>query len=522
MPAAYDRTTGKRLYYRLAENNKTGGWDVAASEKFFFNAGNTYELSSGDTLSSVRGVSVFDDQRLFTLGRIATKLHVFDLAGARITEEERKDRRGNPVIHRTFEIDEIGALKMDVGDVLIKAGPRIYVGAEDRILAIDPPSDDGDGAIAWEAKIKGTPARLVAAADRLLVTTDEGAIYCFGPDATLPRQHQHNPVLPERDEPMGQMAEAILAVTPDHGGYCVAWGIGSGRLVSELVASSELRVIAVDPDAARVAAFRDEMIAADWYGERVEAVVGDAITAALPPYLATLMVAEDPASLDALLSPAALASVFESLRPYGGMASFKASEDQYRRLAALVEAADLPGARLRREGELAIIERSGPLPGSANWTHEHADASNTRVSRDERVKVPLGMLWFGGPSHRDVLPRHGHGPQPQVIDGRLIIEGADMLRAVDIYTGRKLWQRDFPGIGYLYNNVAHQPGANGIGTNYVSTSDGIYVAYGERGLRLDPQTGDTMAEFTLPAADDPDEPATWGYINVIDDYLIAG
>ena len=34
-----------------------------------------------------------------------------------------------------------------------------------------------------------------------------------------------------------------------------------------------------------------------------------------------------------------------------------------------------------------------------------------------------------------------------------------------------------PGIGALYDNTAHQPGANASGTNYIATPTGIYVAY---------------------------------------------
>ena len=43
----------------------------------------------------------------------------------------------------------------------------------------------------------------------------------------------------------------------------------------------------------------------------------------------------------------------------------------------------------------------------------------------------------------DVLPRHGHGPGEQVIDGRLIIQGINSLSARDVYTGRVLWKREF-------------------------------------------------------------------------------
>ena len=63
------------------------------------------------------------------------------------------------------------------------------------------------------------------------------------------------------------------------------------------------------------------------------------------------------------------------------------------------------------------------------------------------MRTPLGLLWFGAPSHDGILPRHGHGPQPQVVGGRLFIEGVDVLRAVDVYTGRLLWEASLPGVG---------------------------------------------------------------------------
>jgi outer membrane protein assembly factor BamB len=175
-----------------------------------------------------------------------------------------------------------------------------------------------------------------------------------------------------------------------------------------------------------------------------------------------------------------------------------------------------------------LLSREGALPGAANWTHEHADAANTRVSPDQLVKAPLGLLWFGGPSHQGVLPRHGHGPQPQVIDGRLIIEGADMLRAVDIYTGRRLWETRLPGVGQDFDELWHQPGANASGTNYISTADGIYVAYGNKCMRLDPTTGTVKNEFHLPpllAAQGQGmrgDNLRWSYINVAGDYLVTG
>ncbi|MEK7996051.1 MAG: PQQ-binding-like beta-propeller repeat protein, partial [Planctomycetota bacterium] len=163
------------------------------------------------------------------------------------------------------------------------------------------------------------------------------------------------------------------------------------------------------------------------------------------------------------------------------------------------------------------VTRAGALPDSADWTHQYADSANTVMSRDKRVKAPLGLLWFGGPSNDKVLPRHGHGPSPHVVDGRLFIEGRNMLRAVDVYTGRLLWEREFQDLGEYYDNTSHQPGANEIGSNYVSVSDAVYVVYGDTIHVLDPATGKTTKEFSMPGEDKPH----WGTILVWEDLLIG-
>src|SRR5207248_2967617 len=156
------------------------------------------------------------------------------------------------------------------------------------------------------------------------------------------------------------------------------------------------------------------------------------------------------------------------------------------------------GVELAQDKSVVTLRRAGAPPGAGNWTHEHGDAANTRVAKDQLVKAPLGLLWFGGPSHEGILPRHGHGPQPQVIEGRCIIEGVDLLRAIDIYTGRLLWETKLPGIGFFYNNLLHQPGANASGGNFVCTPDAIYAVHGQYCKVLDPATGKVVREFTLP------------------------
>ena len=113
----------------------------------------------------------------------------------------------------------------------------------------------------------------------------------------------------------------------------------------------------------------------------------------------------------------------------------------------------------------------------------------------------------------------GNGELPCV--GRLVIEQVAGLRSVGIYTGRILWEAPVAGLGSYYNNTSHQYGANGTGTNYISTSEAIYVRYLRECLRLDPATGRPLPSIPLPAVAAGGE-TIWGYLNVVNDYLVGG
>jgi outer membrane protein assembly factor BamB len=302
-------------------------------------------------------------------------------------------------------------------------------------------------------------------------------------------------------------------------------------VAEELVRHTRLNVIVVEPDEGRVAAWRERFADSSPPGARLAVHAGDPLTFRLPPYLASLMVIENPAAVGFRQTAAWVERVYQSLRPYGGVACLQLDDAGQAALSDAVSRAQLAGAAVQRAGRYVLLRRNGSLPGAGNWTHQNGDAGNTLVSDDQLVTLPLGLLWFGGPSNAKILPRHGHGPMPQVIDGRLLIEGPDLLRAVDIYTGRLLWEHKLKDLGVFYNNTAHQPGAGAIGGNYASAADGIYVAYGRKALRLDPASGRTVAEFQLPPHRDAELPPAatadrqrpyWGYISVFQDLLLAG
>ncbi len=509
IPACYDRRTGKLLHFRLADDSKYGGGtDVVVAANFFVNGTGAFDLATGKFLGGVGDHPVLTGDLLYTC--TPTELRTYDVVQGRNILSGTNTWRPS----LTVPFPEVQALTA--------AGSRLYAAAAGKVFAVERPRTAGKPRIVWQADVEGHPVHLLAADGRLFVSTLEGRLYCFGPDADEPLTHP----LPVADETAPDdwpdKARDLLSRAGVRAGYCIAWGVGSGRLITELIHQSHLHIIAVEPDADKAEAFRVEMSKAGFYGDRVAVVLASPETVQLPQYLAELMVSEDLGSAGVVVGAGFLGKAFASLRPYGGAAFLPLGAEDQAQFTHLVGAENLANAKVRTAGEWMVLSREGPLPGAADWTHEHADAANTRVSRDQIVRAPLGMLWFGGPSHDGILPRHGHGPQPQIVGGRLFIEGVDFLRAVDVYTGRLLWESSLPGLGIAYDNAFHQPGANAGGSNYVSTTDGIYIAYKTSCVRLDPATGVKTDSFAMPAFPNERSRPDWDWLTVAGDVLIGG
>ena len=508
VPACFDRKTGKLLHYLLADNSKRGGgYKVAGIGSIFINGGSAFDLATGKHLGVLVTRPVLTSDTIYGFSKDVVRS--YDLKGADVTPTN-------------WKIQDTGSFDVKDGRSLIKAGSKLYVGAPNKLFSVALPLPKASWPdVTWEYSLPGTPTTIIAADDRLFVVTLEGRILCFGKESVEPIIHPM-PHLPVKNDQWTKIAIAILDATKARDGYCVCWGVGSGRLITALARRSKLHIIAIEPDAAKVKGMRETLIASEFYGERIAIIHADPMKVQLPPYLATLMISEDLKAAGVPLDAEFAKKAFQSLRPYGGMACWSIPLDQEKAFVEAVGEAKLAKGALKPSAAGTLLVREGALPGADNWTHEHADAANTRVSKDELVKAPLGMLWFGGPTNEGILPRHGHGPQPQVIDGRLIIEGVNKLRAIDIYTGRLLWEAPLNGLGTFFDNLSHQPGANAAGTNYISMPDAIYVAYRNGCLRIDPTTGKRMGEFKMPEVGAKKVVPRWGYINVIGDYLIGG
>ena len=511
--AGFDRATGALKYFEMEANNRHGGYRVSAMGKCFFNPNAVFDLETGNRLGDMPANVAVTEDTVFAANKKGIRAYDF----TQLTIKEQQDSKGRK--SRAQEMPLRWQLEADATD-LIAAEQRVYACKPNEVFAVDAPKRAGEAKVSWRAPIEGVPRTLLAADGKLFVATEEGRIYCFGKAKGDPVTHDRaSSASPAADPKWTTAAKEIVEATGVREGYGLVFDMHSAGFLIELARQTDLRLVAVESRPENVAAIRQGLAEAPGLAGRISVLGGTAVSLDGPPYFASLIVCgPDAAPRDA----ASVQALFPMLRPYGGVACFPLHPNERTAFEEAVEAAGLSSHEVARAGELTLLKRVGSLPGAADWTHQYGDVANTVVSRDDLVRPPLGMLWFGGSSNVDILPRHGHGPSEQVVDGRLFIEGPDVLRALDVYTGRVLWEKPLAGLGAPYDNTGHQPGADARGGNYVSVHDGIYVVYGAQCLRLAPDTGEMLNTFSLPVPEGASETPAWGYIGIWEDLLIAG
>ena len=518
VPASFDLATGELNYFHLGENKRSGNYATAAGDNLFFNAGKVYDTATGHASFNLPNskLPIISNGTIFCGG---DKLSAYDVASPDIKESlDRKGRKTSSMsLKRLWKTD-------DQYEIWVKADNRLYGSQSGKqIAALELDSKTGKPSVIWKQSFTEEVCSMIVADGRLIVSTVDGGIHCYSSESTKQPVVRNKALVkePSNNQIHQKTVKQIIDQFKVTNGYCLVYGLKDGLWLTELARQTQLEIIAVESNSATVSLARIHLDQLSLYGSRISIHEIDSVQFNVSPYLASLIVSENVPTSGIDQGVPFVSKVFQALRPYGGVAVFQLSDDQHADFETAVRNAKLQNAEISRSGNQSVLKRVGPLPGSGDWTHQYADVSNTAVSKDFLVKAPLGVLWFGGSTNETILPRHGHGPTEQVVGGRLFIEGTDSMRAVDVYTGRVLWETQLPDVGKYFNNTSHQPGANSLGSNYASVDDGVYIAYGNKGVRLDNQTGKILAEFKLPADEDSDSPE-WGYIGIWKNLLIVG
>ena len=536
VPAVLDRLTGALKHFELNAGGKGNGGSFVAAEssRYFVHT----------RLSGTRAFSMEDGMKQdFTPNRPV----LFD--GCVISAEQ--DSNSTNKIRCFNEADQIAwEIVADGTGDLIRAGDELLAVGGGNLTRIQWSHKKDSASIIDAIRVPEDARRILVANEMLILVTDSGLIQAYGPpvqDHLLAQDFNEkldpldrSPTLTDTD-----VAERLLdrlENSNQNTGYAIWFGGADTEDLKFFVLNSQYdQVMVVDSREPVVHQLRCWLDERELHG-RVTVHCSDPKEFRPPSYIASSVVFfADP---DERINFQLLQGAYQSVRPYGGtflLPRFKLDSLSSHELKQLES---LEQAKVSQEHEGIVLTKSGRLPGSADWTHQYGDVGNTIKSDDSRVKLPLGVLWFGGTSHLDVLPRHGHGPSEQVVGGRLFIQGIDCLSARDVYTGRLLWKKTFEDLGTYdvyydatfeetplnpkYNQV-HIPGANGRGTNYVVTEDRVYLAAQDRCHVLDSVTGKTLFDIELPSqeaiSDNPDTGSNrpqWGYLAVYRDVLIGG
>jgi len=493
-PAAFDRRDGRLLFETSFGKNVGGTYSLLAGGHVYTGTEQmvAFDQASRDLFASFPARKMIVTEQRFYM---ATDTHLIAM-----------DRKSKATLWKT---------PSTCAEELILAGGVLFAGGTDRVAAIA--ADTGE--TVWFGDVEGAAKGLAVAGGRLLVSTDRGLIYSFAPQGPAVPATIDEPAVeqPFATAPHGDLfaraAETILQQTGIQRGFCLVYGCETGQLAWELARRTELMIYAVSPDAEKVAAAQAALDAAGLHGSRV--CVEQWPLEALPyaDYFANLVISET-----AVLTgqwPGNPADLVRMVKPLGGTIMIGQPDAAPAGVAPLsAETARgwlaqpaLAGGQLVEAGGIWTRFVRGPLAGAGNWTHLYANPGNTACGDDQIVKPPLGMLWFGNPGPGEMPNRHVRAASPLAYDGRLFVQGENVVMAYDIYNGLRLWRRELPG--------AYRPNASHDGSNLAVCGKGLLVAIADRCLLLDLESGETVREFSAPPPKPGGSPGNfrrWGYV----------
>jgi outer membrane protein assembly factor BamB len=538
MPAAFDRQTGKFLFYASPGAKRGGTWALIDNDKLISGVdysgtphkvtydaktgrrqGEAFAWFPGTDMVLTREVSyVLAKDRIYAINR--SKYMAAVIKANKLTKEYKQlASRLSSLRSKLKSVDEKAnkKIKLQINDLtrkiasinkeekqlkdssyewsyskrglrsLILAGDFLFTGGEGFVAGVDSKT----GKEVWNSDVDGVAVGLAASNGHLVVSSDKGPIYCFGETNVASVKNIESKVKsdPYPNDSLTETYKAaaikILAESEIRKGYALVLDCGEGRLAYELVKRTELKIVGLEKDPEKLAIARENLEAAGLLGKRV--VVEPWDTASLPDYFANLIVSDN--MLTTGRTEGTREQVRRILRPWGGAACLS----------------------FHREGE--VVWRKfvrGPLKGTGAWTQQFSDPQNTACSEDDLVYGPLGILWFGGPGPQGMVERHACAQSPVSMNGRLFMQGEELIMAVDAFNGTLLWKREIPGAVRV--KVKADSG------NMVVTENGLYVAAYNKCYRLNPETGETMREYKIPPSSDS-SPSRWGYISVVNNVL---
>ena len=498
VPAAYDRHTGRFMYYEPAINLRNGGsWATVAGDLFFsqkHGGGPDIDIQIGES-----NPRPGDGMLAFSIASCEKELELPDKHRVIVDRDVLYASGGDEIQAIDLKAwrekkDLTGCIKWSVPlgrtYCLALADTVLLAGGSGSLTAFDT----GSGKQIWNWEVDGQVRGLAFASGHLVAATEKGRLYGF--------EHREIavPALSLKERPSWKVgfsgkqisvAESIVKSTGVTSGYGIVIGETDSRLAMALATQTDLQLISVVRGADIAEAERNRLLTTGLYGTRI--VVHDLESPEqLPysPYFASLVVVTGNA--DGLPGK----ELYRVLRPCGGVMVFPGLKSSAAK--RLMKKAGIPRSETSSSGGWTIVR--GKLPDAGEWRHQWADGGRTGVSDEGRVRLPLDVLWFGGPGPDRMMSRHWGTSTPLSVDGRVFITGQHHLITIDAYTGRELWVSELSGAG--------RKGAVWNSANFVADDDSLYVTIGSSCHRLSQATGKTEAVYGTPETLEESDAAT--------------
>ena len=366
--------------------------------------------------------------------------------------------------------------------------------------------EDLDPRVEYEYRILGEPVGNKAQFSPLY-RFDATFFYTASTDLPILQDHP-------ADSSIQAVAERILSDTGISQGYCIVLGAETGDLALELIRASELEIVILERDAAKVSKIRRYLDSAGVYG--VRATVQHLESENLPhgAYLANLVVSESMA-LSGRPPSVSFEEAYRIARPAGGILYLGSNQSGPETMSQLKNwVADNLESRVQfsqTSGTWMALRRT-ELDGAGDWSHQYASPDNSACSKDELVQGDLGVLWWGDPGPRPMPDRGGRNPAPLSVNGRMYVQGNRILFGMDAYNGTVLWSKSIPEIRRA--NVPRDS------SNMVANDNFLYIIQGRYCLGIDGQRGHIIKKFQV-SGHTTEAPRFWGYLANVEDLLIG-
>ena len=319
----------------------------------------------------------------------------------------------------------------------------------------------------------------------------------------------HGQAAPRKESKLSVATDQILDLANARAGYCLVLGGVDGSLALELIRKSDLQVVVLDEDAARVQQIRANLDEAGFYGVRASVLAGALDERFLGSMMFNLIVSERHL-LEGQLPPAKGAEALRYLVPSGGTVVLGQAGD----LAPVQRWLGQSGSRLVRSdnGEARWLVYSRPqLAGAGEWTHQYGNAQNTSCSGDDLVKGEMGVKWWGEPGPRPMPDRGPRNPAPLSTNGHLYVQGDRVLFGLDAYNGTVRWSFSSPEMRRA--NIPRDS------SNMVAAGDQLYLVQGRYCIGIDGTTGQRARRFSVPEGESAKY--QWAYLSATGSKLIG-